>query len=126
CWCVSQLAAGKKGQRAAKTDRRTRYGQCGPASTRCPACTIMSHDQQRAGPIDVGMWLRGLGLGQYEAAFRENETDNAVSRAGRTASRHRRLVERFQSSNHMGCSKRPHPWDGKSKMQLWDFMESVV
>ena len=36
------------------------------------------------------------------------------------------LVERFQSSNHMGCSKRPHPWDGKSKMQLWGFMESVV
>ena len=28
------------------------------------------------------------------------------------------LVERFQSSNHMGCSKRPHPWDGKSKMPL--------
>jgi hypothetical protein len=31
----------------------------------------------------------------------------------------RSLAERFQSSNHMGCSKRPHPWDGKSKMQLW-------
>jgi hypothetical protein len=36
------------------------------------------------------------------------------------------LVERFQSSNHMGRSKRPHPWDGKSKMQLCGFMESVV
>ena len=36
------------------------------------------------------------------------------------------LAERFQSSNHMGCSKRPHPWDGKSKMQLCGFMESVV
>ena len=36
------------------------------------------------------------------------------------------LVERFQSSNHMECSKRPHPWDGKSKMQLCGFMESVV
>jgi hypothetical protein len=36
------------------------------------------------------------------------------------------LVERFQSSNHMGCSKRPHPCDGKSKMQLCGFMESVV
>src|SRR5271155_4269326 len=23
--------------------------------------------------MDVGLWLRGLGLGQYEAAFRENE-----------------------------------------------------
>jgi hypothetical protein len=36
------------------------------------------------------------------------------------------LVERFQSSNRMGCSKRPHPCDGKSKMQLCGFMESVV
>jgi hypothetical protein len=32
----------------------------------------------------------------------------------------------FQSSNHMGCSKRPHPVDGKPKMQLSGFMESVV
>ena len=38
----------------------------------------------------------------------------------------RSLAERFQSSNHMGCSKRSHPWVGKSKMQLWSFMESVV
>jgi CRP-like cAMP-binding protein len=26
--------------------------------------------------IDIGGWLRGLGLGQYEAAFRENEIDD--------------------------------------------------
>jgi hypothetical protein len=25
--------------------------------------------------IDVGAWLRDLGLGQYEAVFRENEID---------------------------------------------------
>jgi hypothetical protein len=36
------------------------------------------------------------------------------------------LVERFQSSNHMGCSKRSHPVDGKPKMQLSGFMESIV
>jgi SAM domain (Sterile alpha motif) len=30
------------------------------------------------GMIDVGGWLRGLGLGQYEAAFRENNIDDAV------------------------------------------------
>jgi NifB/MoaA-like Fe-S oxidoreductase len=36
------------------------------------------------------------------------------------------LVERFQSSNHMGCPKRPHSVDGKPKMQLSGFMESVV
>src|SRR5271165_3405685 len=28
--------------------------------------------------MDVGGWLRSLGLGQYEAAFRDNEVDGAV------------------------------------------------
>jgi hypothetical protein len=28
--------------------------------------------------MDVGDWLRSLGLGQYEAAFRDNEIDGAV------------------------------------------------
>jgi hypothetical protein len=28
--------------------------------------------------MDVGVWLRGLGLGQYEAAFRESEIDADV------------------------------------------------
>src|SRR2546427_11097866 len=28
--------------------------------------------------MDVGSWLRGLGLGQYEAVFRENEIDETV------------------------------------------------
>ena len=28
--------------------------------------------------MDVGLWLRGLGLGQYEAAFRDNDIDGAV------------------------------------------------
>jgi SAM domain (Sterile alpha motif) len=28
--------------------------------------------------MDVGAWLRSLGLEQYEAAFRENEIDNSV------------------------------------------------
>jgi hypothetical protein len=36
------------------------------------------------------------------------------------------LVERFQSSNHMGCPKWPHSVDGKPKVQLSGFMESVV
>ena len=42
--------------------------------THCSACTIMSHDQQGA-TMDVGGWLRGLGLGQFEATFRESEID---------------------------------------------------
>ena len=28
--------------------------------------------------MDVGAWLRGLGLGQYEAMFRESEIDAEV------------------------------------------------
>ena len=28
--------------------------------------------------MDVGDWLRGLGLGQYEALFRENDIDAEV------------------------------------------------
>ena len=28
--------------------------------------------------MDVGDWLRSLGLGQYDAAFRDNEIDGAV------------------------------------------------
>ena len=28
--------------------------------------------------MDVVVWLRSLGLGQYEAAFRENEIDETV------------------------------------------------
>jgi len=28
--------------------------------------------------IDVGAWLRDLGLGQYEAAFRDNEVNEKV------------------------------------------------
>src|SRR5215471_15879013 len=28
--------------------------------------------------MDIGGWLRGLGLGKYEAAFRENEIDETV------------------------------------------------
>ena len=28
--------------------------------------------------MDVGDWLRSLGLGQYEDAFRENEIDGEI------------------------------------------------
>jgi hypothetical protein len=29
--------------------------------------------------MDVGAWLRGLGLERYEAAFRENEIEDRAS-----------------------------------------------
>jgi len=28
--------------------------------------------------MDIGQWLRGLGLGHYEAAFRDNKIDSEV------------------------------------------------
>jgi hypothetical protein len=32
----------------------------------------------RAGQVGARFWLRSLGLGKYEAAFRENEIDETV------------------------------------------------
>src|ERR1700687_5804786 len=34
--------------------------------------------QSRGATMDVVVWLRSLGLGKYEAAFRENEIDETV------------------------------------------------
>src|SRR5215472_6216411 len=34
----------------------------------------------RATPMDMAEWLRGLGLGQYVPAFRENDIDGEVLR----------------------------------------------
>jgi SAM (Sterile alpha motif) domain-containing protein len=38
----------------------------------------MRHPDCRRAIMDVVVWLRSLGLGKYEAAFRENEIDEAV------------------------------------------------
>src|SRR5215470_3840534 len=38
----------------------------------------MQREANRGDAMDVGGWLRGLGLEQYEAAFRENKIDDAV------------------------------------------------
>ena len=46
--------------------------------TTVAACTIMRHGQQRRATWDIGDWLRGLGLGQYEASFRQNEVNESV------------------------------------------------
>ena len=44
------------------------------------------HAVPRGTAMDLGGWLRRLGLEQYEAAFRENEIDDTVlpSLTGRT------------------------------------------
>jgi len=38
----------------------------------------MQGEANRGAAMDVGGWLRGLGLEQYEAAFRENEISEKV------------------------------------------------
>ena len=38
----------------------------------------MRREANRGAAMDVGGWLRRLGLEQYEAAFRENDIDDAV------------------------------------------------
>src|SRR6516164_6768514 len=38
----------------------------------------MQREANRGTAMDVGGWLRKLGLEQYEAAFRENEVDERV------------------------------------------------
>ena len=50
--------------------------------------------------VDVAAWLKNLSLGQYEAAFRENEIDEAVL----PNLTHESLVSQ-QSDTASGCSK---------------------
>ena len=58
---------------------RTRQRQTAPAWTRLPGpANHGTMAKEGARSWDVGTWLRGLGLGQYEAAFRENEIDETV------------------------------------------------
>ena len=40
--------------------------------------TMICSKAKRGRPMDVMVWLRSLGLGKYEAAFRENEIDETV------------------------------------------------
>ena len=46
--------------------------------TTVPACTITRHGHSGTRPWDIGDWLRHLGLGQYEASFRQNEVNESV------------------------------------------------
>jgi class 3 adenylate cyclase/tetratricopeptide (TPR) repeat protein len=49
------------------------------SSTHGFAWAMIARQQQATAPnMDLGKWLRSLGLERYEAAFRENEIDDAV------------------------------------------------
>ena len=43
-----------------------------------PRKTIIDANLSEETAMDVGLWLRSLALGQYEAAFRDNEIDGEV------------------------------------------------
>ena len=67
--------------------------------------------------MDVGVWLRSLGLGKYEAAFRENEIDETVlpsltaedlKELGVTAVGHRRkLLDAIAALRSTPAARRP-------------------
>jgi class 3 adenylate cyclase len=69
--------------------------------------------------MDLGGWLRSLGLGKYEAAFRENEIDETVLRSlthetlkelGVTAVGHRlKLLDAIAALPAEGGAKAPSP-----------------
>src|SRR6516225_9291902 len=45
---------------------------------RCLSRVLCAEDEHRNDTMDIGGWLRGLGLERYEQAFRENEIDLRV------------------------------------------------
>src|SRR5262252_9369567 len=69
--------------------------------------------------MDIGGWLRNLGLGKYEAAFRENEIDETVlpslthetlKELGVTAVGHRlKLLDAIAALRAEGGAKAPSP-----------------
>src|SRR5215831_13031313 len=69
--------------------------------------------------MDIVVWLRSLGLGKYEAAFRENEIDETVLRSlthetlkelGVTAVGHRlKLLDAIAALRAEGGTKAPPP-----------------
>src|ERR1700719_3933202 len=52
--------------------------KCGSALDRALRLDDHMRRQSRGATMDVVVWLRSLGLGKYEAAFRENEIDETV------------------------------------------------
>jgi hypothetical protein len=49
-----------------------------PKTSPCRSQDDMLQGKARASFMDIVVWLRSLGLGKYEAAFRENEIDETV------------------------------------------------
>jgi hypothetical protein len=55
--------------------------------------------------MDIVVWLRGLGLGKYEAVFRDNDIDETVLRLG--ARRLGGSAPPFAGASYFGVASRP-------------------
>jgi class 3 adenylate cyclase len=98
--------------------------------------------------MDVVVWLRSLGLGKYEAAFRENEIDETVlpslthenlKELGVTALGHRKLLDAIAALRNDASGKAPsvdaantssgpsaHPEDRAERRQVTVMFSDLV
>jgi hypothetical protein len=75
----SNIARSEKGPEAAPHLHSARgVSRCSPGHFAVGSSTWCSEDESREEPMDVAAWLCGLGLGQYEQAFRENDIDAEI------------------------------------------------
>ena len=86
---------------------------------------MMRGDLSRGAIVDVVVWLRSLGLGKYEAVFRENEIDQTVlpdltaedlKELGVTALGHRRKLLAAIAALRNDASGRAHSVDAASTL----------
>ena len=78
-------------------------------------------------PWDIGDWLRGLGLGQYEAGFRQNEVNESVlpkltqedlREIGVAPVGHRRMILDAIATLRVGTdAKAPPPHPGRCRQR---------
>ena len=70
--------------------------------------------------MDVVVWLRSLGLGKYEAAFRENEIDETVlpSLTHETLKELGVTAQRMASCRSRRCGPRTSPSPGGARRGL--------
>src|ERR1700739_1351031 len=54
------------------------FRRTAPITPGYPSRVLCAEDERRNDTMDIGGWLRGLGLERYEQAFRENEIDLRV------------------------------------------------
>src|SRR5271167_1730679 len=59
-------------------ERRWRFAETTSQTAALPGSLAYKIIRGRLSAVDIGNWLRGLGLAQYEPAFRDNDVDAEV------------------------------------------------